>query len=169
MQRLATPPVPESFPKPLSNAPMDRSADSSAAALTWRVHLLREDPPKLAGILAAALLVVASAFAVFHNIVPGLVAALLLLVSLAEYLLPLTFTLDPRGAHVACGSVEWLSIEWKAVRSVYRTSYGIKLSPFADPKTARMEQCRGVRLRVPPARIAQVEQAISSFREECGQ
>lgn len=165
--------VPCNLPKiPVNSTPAAATWVSGSLPqqpLTWSVHLLREAPAGTIGIAAAALFVIGAAFALFHSLIPGIVAALLLLVSVAEYLLPVKFTLDGQRAQVCCGPVEWLSIEWKSVRSVYRTPYGIKLSPFADPQAARMERCRGVRLRVPRALLAQVESAISSYRGNAGQ
>jgi hypothetical protein len=166
MQRLAARPVPDSFAKTASICAPSDSDTVPAETITWRVNLLRENPGKLVGVAAGAFFVMAAAFALFRLVLPGLVAALLLLVSVAEYLLPLTYTFDSNGVHVSCGPVEWLSMDWKAVRSAYRTSYGIKLSPFVDPKTARMENCRGIRLRVPLARLAEIEAGVARHLED---
>jgi hypothetical protein len=137
-------------------------AEEQTPALKWRVHLLSEQPAKLVGVAAAALLAAACALVLFHNVLFCLIAAALILFSVSEYLFPLTYTLASEGAKVSCGPAEWLAMSWETVQSSYRTSYGIKLSPFKNPKTARMENCRGIRLRIPPERLTEVETMIAS-------
>lgn len=166
MQRSAASLAPDKSLTPPASTNFDVKPET---ALVWRVHLFREDPVKIAGVLAGALLAAAGAIVLFHSPLLGIVAALLLLVSVSEYLLPLTYTLDESGAKAACGPVEWLAIEWATVRSVYRTPDGIKLSPFKNPKTARLEQCRGIRLRVPPDRMADVRAMIECHFPGMGQ
>jgi len=165
MQPLAAPSAQESS----AQSPRIAQAGKPAIAtgeqepvLTWRVHLLLENPSKLAGVGIAALLAAVCALILFHNLLLALITAALILVSVSEYLLPLTYTLDSEGAKVSCGTLEWLAMPWETVQSVYRTSYGAKLSPFKNPKTARLENCRGIRLRIPPSRLAEVEAAIAS-------
>ena len=73
-------------------------------------------------------------------------AALLLLSSIAEFLLPVTYTLDAEGAHARLpGSHRMLA--WNRVRRVYLQPNGIKLSPLAA--RGWVESYRGVLLRTP--------------------
>jgi hypothetical protein len=73
-----------------------------------------------------------------------LLAALVLFGSVAEFLLPVTYTLDASGAHARhLGSHRVLP--WARVRRVYQTSAGVKLSPL--PASGWAEGFRGVLLR----------------------
>lgn len=82
-------------------------------------------------------------------------AALLLFGSIAEFLLPVTYTLDADGAHARhLGSHRILP--WERLRRVYLRPNGIKLSPLTVSGWA--DAYRGVMLRTPDrdAALAQV-------------
>jgi len=73
-----------------------------------------------------------------------IIAAVLLLASIAEFLLPVTYTLDAEGAHMR-QLLNHRILPWPQVRRVYLTRNGIKLSPLVARTLA--ENYRGVQLR----------------------
>ncbi|OPZ79759.1 MAG: hypothetical protein BWY76_03497 [bacterium ADurb.Bin429] len=119
--------------------------------MTWTVHLAAQRPGRAA---VAILLIVLALFGV-NALAPAqwgeggrvlmlLLTALLLFASVAEFLLPVTYTLDAGGAQARLpGSTRLLP--WARVRRVYLRPDGIKLSPLVA--SGWMEQYRGVFLR----------------------
>lgn len=71
-------------------------------------------------------------------------AAVLLVGAIAEFLFPVTYTLDTAGAHARFPGSHRL-LPWTQVRRVYLRRNGIKLSPLAVEGWA--ENYRGVFLR----------------------
>lgn len=117
--------------------------------MSWTVHLAARRPRAT---VLAILLILLGLFAVRALGGPALppaiylIAALVLLGSIAEFLFPVTYTLDERGAHARhFGSRRVLA--WADVRRVYLRPDGIKLSPLARPDWR--EAYRGVLLRTP--------------------
>ncbi|MHB9109327.1 MAG: hypothetical protein ACYDCO_19910 [Armatimonadota bacterium] len=128
---------------------------------TWTLHLAVRRPGRA---IVSLLIIFITLFAV-AAFVPdawGLggkilmlgLAVMLLLSSIAEFLLPVTYTLDAEGAHARLpGSHRVLA--WDRVRRVYLRPDGIKLSPLAA--RGWIESYRGVFLRT-PERDAVLEQ-----------
>jgi hypothetical protein len=118
---------------------------------TWTVHLAARQPRKTAVALGVVLLALFGVWMLARGVWPGPgvvlivgLAALLLLSSIAEFLLPQRYTLDADGAHLrAPGNARLLP--WSQVRRVYLRRDGIKLSPLAAGGWA--EAYRGVMLR----------------------
>lgn len=117
---------------------------------TWTVHLAARRPGKavVAVIIVALALsgvaMLASSWGPSGVLLIVLLSALLLLGSIAEYLLPVTYTLDASGAHSRLfGSRR--TLPWANVRRVYLRPDGIKLSPLTGKNWA--ESYRGVMLR----------------------
>ncbi len=133
-------------------------------SLHWSVHLLRQHPEKLGAILIAFGLIIACSFCVFHNVIVGLVGCIVAAGSIKEYLLPLSFTLSETDVVVKCGPMTWLEMPWEQVQAVYRTPAGLKLSPYANPRTSRLELLRGITLRFPRERAAEIEAFVASAR-----
>lgn len=113
---------------------------------TWTIHLAARHPGRTVAALATIILGL-FAFAAFSvHWVVLLLAGLLLVGSIAEFLLPVTYTLDAEGAHMRhLGSHRILP--WTRVRRVYLRRNGIKLSPL--PYENWIEAYRGVMLRTP--------------------
>jgi len=113
---------------------------------TWTIHLAARRPRLAAAVLVAIALGLAGIHALGAPALVLLLAALLLLGSVAEFLLPVTYTLDADGAHARhFGSHRILP--WPRVRRVYLLPDGINLSPLTTPGWA--ESYRGVMLRTP--------------------
>jgi len=120
---------------------------------SWTIHLAARQPGKavlalvfiLLGLFAVAALVPASV-GLGTKVLLIIICAVLLVGSIAEFLFPVTYTLDADGAHARLfGSVR--SLAWARVRRVYLRPDGIKLSPLALP--GWIEAYRGVLLRTP--------------------
>ena len=113
---------------------------------TWTIHLAARKPGRAA--MAVCIIVLALAAIAALQVPPLIIAlaALCLFGSIAEFLLPITYTLDEYGAHVRhLGSRRILP--WERVRRVYLEPDGIKLSPLVTRGWA--ESYRGVKLRTP--------------------
>ena len=124
---------------------------TSPQPTTWTVHLAARRPGKTT---AALVLIVIALFAV-AGLVPRqwgvgglmlmlLLAGALLVGSIAEFLFPVTYTLDADGAHVRLPGSHRL-LAWGRVRRVERRRDGIKLSPLLARNW--VESYRGVFLR----------------------
>lgn len=72
-----------------------------------------------------------------------LVFGVVLFSAIADFLLPMTFTLTRRAAMMR-GWFKAQRIEWQDVRAVHEDDSGVKLSPFAH--RSRLEPYRGVYL-----------------------
>jgi len=129
---------------------------------TWTIHLAARRPGRavlLLIIIGLALFGVAALLPAAWTL-PGrlmllALSALLLIGSIAEFLLPVTYTLDGDGAHARhLGSHRVLP--WHRVRRVYLRPDGIHLSPLSTRSWAA--SYRGVTLRTPDrdAVLAQV-------------
>jgi len=73
-------------------------------------------------------------------------AGILLLSAIAEFLFPVTYTLDADGAHARLPGTHRV-LAWNRVRRVYLRPDGIKLTPLAA--RGWIESYRGVFLRAP--------------------
>lgn len=118
---------------------------------SWTLHLAAHQPVRA---IVALLIIVFTLFAVeaFIPAAWGLggkililgLAVVLLVSSIAEFLLPVTYTLDAEGAHARLPGSHRL-LAWSRVRCVYLRPDGIKLSPLAA--RGWIESYRGVLLR----------------------
>ena len=119
--------------------------------ITWTVHLAARRPAKA---VVAVLLILLALRAVATLAPPqwgagGLwvavgISAALLLGAVAEFLFPVTYTLDARGVAMrTVGSYRYL--RWPEVRRVYLRADGIQLSPL--PRRNWLDSYRGILLR----------------------
>ena len=148
----------------LTTPPSDVDA-LDAPTLTWTVHLLRGQTSRLPRIGLCVLLVLLGGLFVFHNVLLALAPAAALLLSLAEFLFPVRYTLSCRGAQARQGPVV-CEIAWRDVAHAYLAPDGVKLSPLAHPNS-RLEPLRGVFLRF-AANDEAVMDAVRRLREEAG-
>ncbi|MCC6158896.1 MAG: hypothetical protein IT350_12660 [Deltaproteobacteria bacterium] len=136
------------------------SDESDGPALEWRSWPAAERPrtwlvaaPVCAGAVGAVWLLTRDVWWVAG-------AATLLAIGLREYLAPVRYRLDAKGATVTY----WLwsrHLGWNRVRRVSLERTGVFLSPFAAP--SRIENHRGMHLRYSGNRDA-VAAAINRFR-----
>lgn len=128
----------------------------------WSVHLAARRPGRAVVVLLVILFALFGVAALVPHswnaagrILLVVLSAILLLGSIAEFLLPVTYTLDEAGAHARYWGSHRV-ISWARVRRVYLRSDGIHLSPLAARSWA--DAYRGVTLRTPArdAVLAQV-------------
>lgn len=120
------------------------STTSQSLALTWQVHLLKRYPSRLPTLTLAILFGALCTAMIFHQLLPVLVVVLLLLSSVAEYLLPITFVIDESGVSSQCG---WnrVQMSWSSIKRLQRRPKGILLSPLLAPSS--LDKFRGLWLR----------------------
>ncbi len=122
----------------------DRDDSAERIVAEWRVHLLPENPGKSAAVilmLAVALVLIHLAF---RSPWLTILAALILVGSLSDWLFPITYRLTTRSASYK-NVVFRKRIAWDNVRRVYVSDFGVKLSPFAS--RSRLEPFRALILR----------------------
>lgn len=151
-----------SLSRPSSAASASERAETTI--LAWRVHRLRSDPQHLPLVLAAY----AVALGLWRLLFPHPLALFVPLVSLtsalAEYLLPITYRLTDRGAHVTNGPFVRLFIAWPDVRRATVGKDGVCLSPLARPDSP-LAPFRGLRLRfADDAQEDEVTQVVRALR-----
>jgi len=128
----------------VSKSLTDTITTDNEVVLTWRIHLAKEQPQQLAGILVAMAGMGMLAYVLFQNLIPAIVMAFVFLGSLSDFLLPVTYTLTKKEAS-ASTLVGKQVIAWEKVRKCYLHEDGIKLSPLG--RKSRLEAYRGVFLR----------------------
>lgn len=128
--------------------------------LTWTVHLAREHPVKLIYSLGAIIL--ASIAGYYTLSTAGAVAtALVMFVSVADFVLPVRYTITIDGAK--CNMfLKSAEIRWQDIKRCYIDDTGIKLSPLG--RRSRLEAFRGVYLRF-KGNKEQVLETVQSLRK----
>ena len=129
--------------------------------LVWKVHLLREHPAKTLLIAPVVLASLLACYFIFHNLLPLVVVMFLFASALAEYLFPVRYELDEKGAssRTLLGRT---FIEWDRVKKYYLDDRGIKLSTLE--KQGRLEAYRGIYLRFGKNR-EKVTEAVRRLRD----
>lgn len=94
-----------------------------------------------AGITLFVLLVIAAVYNTTESAFFGLLAFVVMLVSLAKFYFPTHYRLSENGVTVRT-TTQTLTKNWSAYRSFYPDKNGILLSPFAEP--SRLENFRGL-------------------------
>ena len=146
----------------LKRSLMNVSAEESL--LSWQLHLITEQPKRLAALGLVLLAVLGLGLCVFHSLWLSLAPVLALLFSLSEFVFPVRYTLTPQSAAVRHGLTS-LEIRWADVRHAYLTNDGIKLSPLKT-KNSRFEPLRGVFLRFDDQNQDAIVAAVRRFRQE---
>lgn len=139
-------------------------AAQTEPVLTWRVHLLREQPRRLPRILAAVVCVFLLSLILFRSAWLALLPALATVFSLSEFLFPARYTLTMQSAKANFG-LTTLEIAWRDVRHAYLAEDGIKLSPLTS-RNARWEPLRGVFLRFGDGDKDEIIAAVRRLRDE---
>ena len=112
--------------------------------LTWKVHLIRENPVKVLLIAPVLLISLLVCYVFTHSPIFMAVTLALLASSLADFLFPVRYEINERGA----SSKTLLGrtfMEWDRVKKYYLDDHGIKLSTL--PRPGRLEAYRGLYLR----------------------
>lgn len=115
---------------------------------TWRAHPARRRP--VAAVFAAGVIVaVAAACALSTNIYWGVLAFVLLVLSLQRFFFPSRFTIDEQGvtARYLLGTK---SYGWSEIRRFCHDCHGVHLSTRGRP--SRLDGYRGMQLLFGPSR-----------------
>ena len=110
----------------------------------WRIHRAARYPARAVVALVVILLALFAIQAIGRSTLLTILAAVLLIGSIADYLFPTVYTLDKDGAHARHVFSHRL-LPWSRVRRVYLRRNGIKLSPLVV--AGWVEPYRGVLLQ----------------------
>lgn len=135
---------------------------SDTEPLEWTFSLGEIMPEKRRVVLGMALLAFGVGTFLLHNIILGVIGAVMLILGVAELFFPMKFRLDPAGATRKCG-LSVTTIPWNSVLRVIEIADGVVLSPLAKP--SRMSAFRGVSLRY----SGNEEQVLAKIRKLWGQ
>ncbi|MCS6776171.1 MAG: hypothetical protein RMJ43_01340 [Chloroherpetonaceae bacterium] len=116
-------------------------------ALEWRVHLLRRDPTRLPLVGATLLLGFVAVYLMFQNLLPAVVAVLLLVASISEYLFPIHYRITAEGIQ-ADALTSRMRLSWQQARRLIPERQSLLVSPLLAP--SRLDAFRGVLLRFAP-------------------
>lgn len=122
----------------------DRASGRDVVIAEWTVHLLRQDPRKLWGVLAGTLAASVLGWMTFGGWIGAVLGAVLVLSAVAEFLLPIRYRLTSQQATCSYGLAR-LGLPWSAVRRVIDAGDSVRLSPFRRP--SRLDAFRGVLIR----------------------
>lgn len=112
-------------------------------SLTWTVRLADENPGRVAGVFAFAILAFLLGAAAFRQPLLGLLGAAMILGATADHWLGSRFALDAKGASAKTGP-SLTAMEWGEVRRVIERGREIRLSPLESP--SKLDEFRGVGL-----------------------
>ncbi len=113
----------------------------SVEHLAYSVHLARRHPHKTAAALALIAAASLGAVYAFGSPILGLLAGVLLLAAVSDYLFRLRFRLTEQGVEMR-GLLSRRRMQWLDVRSVRCDELGVKLSALA--RRSRLEAYRGI-------------------------
>ena len=128
----------ESDPK----APQEPIA-ASGEALEWMVHPVKRKPWISAAVSLFVVAVVAVVRMATDSHAFAVLAAIVMVASLAKFYFPTRYRLDEHKITVKT-TTQTITKEWSMYRSCYPDKNGILLSPFAQP--SRLENFRGLYL-----------------------
>jgi len=109
--------------------------------MQWSLHLARRHPRKAAAAVALVVLASLAAGYGFRSVFLGLLAGLLLVASISDFLFPLTFILTDDGVAVR-GLLHRRRMAWSQVRRVARDELGVKLCHLS--RRSRLDAYRGI-------------------------
>jgi hypothetical protein len=122
--------------------------------LSWRVHPAAERPAHgalLIGIIAICTWIFWSGFGPYY----GVFCLAVLLVSMAPFFLPTSYSLDDEGVEITSLLIVRHFRPWTDFRSFYADKTGVQLSPFQKP--SRLAVFRGNFMRFSPENREQVK------------
>lgn len=132
--------------------------------LEWRVHLLQRDPARLPLVGAMLLLGFVAVYLMFQSFLSAMVAVLLLVASISEYLFPVRYRITAEGVQ-ADALTSRMRLSWQQARRLVPERQSLLVSPLPAP--SRLDAFRGVLLRFAPegqpGDCASVVEAIKRF------
>ena len=112
--------------------------------LVWRIHLSAQNRKALPGVASSILLAAVLASLLFHTIIAGAVALILLIGAIREFLFPMEYQISSAGVRCKyAGSI--LELSWKDVRRLIVERRQVTLTSLAEP--GWLDTFRGVSLR----------------------
>jgi len=110
-------------------------------SIKWSCHPVKRRPLISAGITLLVLFIIAMVFNTTQSVFFGLLAFIIMFVSLAKFYFPTHYRLSDKGITVKT-TTQTLTKNWPEFRSFYSDKNGILLSPFAQP--SKLENFRGL-------------------------
>jgi len=107
----------------------------------WSCHPVKRRPLFSTTITLFVLLLIALVYNTTQSVFFGLLAFVIMFVSLAKFYFPTKYLLDEKGVTVKT-TTHTLHKNWSDFRSAYPDKNGVLLSPFAEP--SRLENFRGL-------------------------
>lgn len=126
---------------------MSCSVDTDELPLKWTYWMAKQAPRRLPGVVIIVAFAVVSIRILYSSLAPAVLAALLLVGSVSEYLFPTRYRLTARAVF-ADSLIRRHRIRWGDVRRVERIQNGLLLSPTEQP--SRFDSFRGVAVRFAP-------------------
>ncbi len=129
------------------SAQSDRQSDSNlltvedGASMQWSCHPVKRRPLFSIVITLLVLFIIAMVYNTTQSAFFGLLAFIIMFVSLAKFYFPTHYRLSDKGVTVKT-TTQTLSKNWADYRSFYPDKNGLLLSPFAEP--SRLENFRGL-------------------------
>ena len=120
-----------------SNSPI---ADDDQS-IKWSCHPVKRRPLLSVGITLLVLFIIAMVFNTTQSLFFGLLAFIIMFVSLAKFYFPTHYRLSENEVTVKT-TTQTLTKNWSEFRSFYPDKNGILLSPFAQP--SKLENFRGL-------------------------
>jgi hypothetical protein len=117
--------------------------DDEGSALEWKCHPVKRRP--MVSVLVTVFIMVVGVLVHYatESRLLGMLAAIVLLASLAKFYFPTVYRLSDRGVTVKT-TTQTLTKPWSMYRSFYPDKNGVLLSPFGRP--SRLETFRGIYL-----------------------
>ncbi len=124
--------------------PQRAEPEAGPETLAWSVHLARDRPKWVVGLVVLMAGCAALCFYLFGSLLYAAFTVVALLGATAEFLFPAHYRLTREAAEMR-NLHNWRRIAWAEVRKVYLLDEGIKLSPL--PHAGPREAFRGLMLR----------------------
>lgn len=126
-----------------SPAPILNQTKESEPALEWTCHPVKRKPLLSALVTVFIFMVVLVVYYSTESKAFGVLAAVVMIASLAKFYFPTTYRLTHEKIIIKT-TTQTLRKDWSIYRSCYPDKHGILLSPFVRP--SRLENFRGVYL-----------------------
>lgn len=137
-----------------------QEGSSPPELLQWTVHLARADGRRAAACALAVLSASVLVGLAFRSASLGLASAVLLVLSTAEFFLPVHYRLTAEGATSEC-LLSRRAIKWTSLRAAWGDGNGLKLTPLRQ--SSRLEAFRGIYLRIPGGLDSDLGRAVLEY------
>lgn len=119
----------------------DKSVTEDGVSIEWSCHPVKRKPVLSIGITLLVLFIIAMVYNTTQSVFFGLLAFIIMFVSLAKFYFPTHYRLSDKGVTVKT-TTQTLAKNWSDYRSFYPDKNGVLLSPFAQP--SKLENFRGL-------------------------